>query len=144
MTTIWEVLERKGHEVHTIDPEATVFDALVTMAQKNIGALVVLEHGRVAGVLSERDYARKVILRGESSKEMTVRKIMSRGVICVAPERTVAECMGLMTDMRVRHLPVVAEEKLVGVISIGDVVKAVIAEKEFIIEQLEGYIRGNW
>lgn len=144
MTTIWEVLERKGHEVHTIDPDATVFDALVTMAQKNIGALVVLENGRVAGVLSERDYARKVILRGESSKELTVRKIMSRGVICVAPERTVAECMALMTDMRVRHLPVVAEEKLVGVISIGDVVKAVIAEKEFIIEQLEGYIRGNW
>ncbi|MBK6940601.1 MAG: CBS domain-containing protein [Planctomycetes bacterium] len=144
MTTIWEVLERKGHEVHTIEPDATVFDALVTMAQKNIGALVVLENGRVAGVLSERDYARKVILRGESSKELTVRKIMSRGVICVAPERTVAECMALMTDMRVRHLPVVAEEKLVGVISIGDVVKAVIAEKEFIIEQLEGYIRGNW
>jgi CBS domain-containing protein len=144
MTTIWEVLERKGHEVHTIDPDATVFDALVTMAQKNVGALVVLESGRVTGVLSERDYARKVILRGESSKELTVRKIMSRGVICVAPERTVAECMALMTDMRVRHLPVVAEEKLVGVISIGDVVKAVIAEKEFIIEQLEGYIRGNW
>ena len=144
MTTIWEVLERKGHTVHTIEPEATVFDALVLMAQKNVGALVVLENGRVAGVLSERDYARKVILRGESSKEMTVRKIMSRGVICVAPERTVAECMALMTDMRVRHLPVVAEEKLVGVISIGDVVKAVIAEKEFIIEQLEGYIRGNW
>lgn len=140
MTTIWEVLERKGHEVYTIDPDATVFDALVTMAQKNIGALVVLENGRVAGVLSERDYARKVILRGESSKELTVRKIMSRGVICVAPERTVAECMALMTDMRVRHLPVVAEEKLVGVISIGDVVKETIAEQRFIIAQLEHYI----
>jgi len=144
MKIVNEILAAKGREVFTTTPDAPVYDALVLMAQKNVGALVVVENDTVAGILSERDYARKVILRGESSKELPVQKIMSRRVICVSPEMGIEECMALMTGQRIRHLPVLKGERLVGVISIGDIVKALMAEQEFIIEQLEDYIRGSY
>lgn len=143
MKTVKDILSHKGNELYTIAPDASVYDALVLMAQKDIGALVVLEKDRVTGIISERDYARKVILRGESSKEMTVHKIMTRSVVCVAPKESVQKCMDLMTRERIRHLPVVSGDKLTGVISIGDVVKAMMSEQEQLIEQLEGYIRGG-
>jgi CBS domain-containing protein len=136
-------LRAKGHEVLTVAPETPVFDALQVMAERNVGALCVVEGAHLVGVFSERDYARKVILKGKSSKEIRVREIMSSHVLYVGPEHTIEECMALMTDKRVRHLPVLEEDRLVGVISIGDVVKAIISEQEFIIEQLQSYITGR-
>ena len=143
MNTVTQLLRAKGHEVLSVSPETAVFDALMVMAEKNVGALLVVEGERLVGVFSERDYARKVILKGKSSKEISVREIMSSHVLYVRPQHTIEECMALMTDKRVRHLPVLEEERLVGVISIGDVVKAIIAEREFMIEQLQNYITGR-
>ncbi|MBI1881824.1 MAG: CBS domain-containing protein [Chloroflexi bacterium] len=143
MQTVSQLLQTKGRQVWSIGPEALVIDALKLMAEKEVGALLVLEAGRVAGILSERDYARKVSLRGKSSKTTPVREIMTEKVVYVRPEQTVADCMALMTNKRIRHLPVMADDQLLGVISIGDVVKAVISEQEFIIEQLENYIIGR-
>ena len=143
MKIVKDILQAKGHEIWSISPERSVYDALTFMAEKNVGALVVMEKDRVIGIISERDYARKVILKGKSSKELAVREIMTSRVVCVRPEQTMEECMELMTDKHIRHLPVLDENRLVGLISIGDVVKAFIAEKEFIIGQLEGYITGN-
>ena len=143
MNTVTQLLRAKGHEVLSVSPETAVFDALMVMAEKNVGALLVVEGERLVGVFSERDYARKVILKGKSSKEISVREIMSSHVLYVRPQHTIEECMALMTDKRVRHLPVLEEERLVGVISIGDVVKAIIAEQEFMIEQLQNYITGR-
>src|SRR5262249_25689876 len=124
-------------------PDASVFEALKVMAEKNVGALLVIEGERLVGVFSERDYARKVILHGKASKEIPVREIMTAHVLYVRPHQTIEECMALMTDKRVRHLPVLDGEQLIGVISIGDVVKAIIAEQGFIIEQLQNYITGR-
>ena len=143
MKTVAQLLRAKGHDVLSISPEAFVFEALKVMAEKNVGALLVVEGERLVGVFSERDYARKVILKGKASKEIPVREIMTSHVLYVRPEQTIEECMALMTDKRVRHLPVLEEERLVGVISIGDVVKAIIAEQEFMIEQLQNYITGR-
>jgi len=144
MKTVAQLLRAKGHEVLSVSPETTVFAALELMAEKDVGALIVLEGGRVVGIFSERDYARKVVLRGKSSREIPVREIMSSRVLYVRPEQTIEECMALMTNKRVRHLPVLEEEeRLVGVISIGDVVKAIISEQEFVIEQLQNYITGE-
>ena len=143
MTTVGEILRIKGHEVWSIAPDATVYDALKVMADKNVGALLVMEGDRLEGILSERDYARKIILMGRSSKSTMVREIMATRVVCVRPEQTAEECMALMTDKRVRHLPVVEDERVIGVISIGDVVKNIISEQEFIIEQLERYVSGT-
>jgi CBS domain-containing protein len=141
MTTVRDVLSRKGSDVFTIELDASVFDALKRMAQEDVGALVVVERNAVIGVISERDYARKVILRGESSKDIPVARIMTRRVVTVTPDASIDECMGLMTDKRIRHLPVVEDGSLCGVVSIGDVVKALLAEKDFVIERLEEYIR---
>jgi CBS domain-containing protein len=140
MKTLKQLLEAKGREVYSIAPDARVFDALRLMADKSVGALIVVEGGRIAGILSERDYARKVILHGKSSHELQVRDIMTGKVISVHPGQTVEECMALMTEKRIRHLPVTEGERLIGVLSIGDLVKEVIAEQRQTIEQLESYI----
>jgi CBS domain-containing protein len=143
MITVKDILQSKGHEIISITPEATVYDALKIMADKNVGALVVLEDGAVAGIMSERDYARKVILHGKSSRELQVRDIMTSRVYYVHPGQNLQECMAQITDKHVRHLPVLAEDKLVGIISIGDVVKAIIADHESTIKLLENYITGS-
>lgn len=143
MTTVAQILEGKGSQVWSVRPNARVYDALQLMAEKNVGALLVLEGKELKGIFSERDYARKVILAGKSSRESTVGEIMSPTVFTVDPEQSVEECMALMTEQRVRHLPVVQDERVLGVISIGDAVKAIISEREFTIEQLQSYIRGS-
>ncbi|MBX7221006.1 MAG: CBS domain-containing protein [Blastocatellia bacterium] len=140
MRTVKHLLEGKSSNTWTIDPSATVFEALTMMAQKEVGALCVTENEKLVGILSERDYARKVILKGKTSRETLVGEIMTGDVITVRPEQSIDECMTLMTDKRLRHLPVVVDEKLVGIISIGDVVKDVISEQQHHIKQLEMYI----
>lgn len=138
--TVATILEGKGGEVLRIGPDATVFEALELMAEKGVGALVVTDGDHLAGILSERDYARKVILLDRGSRETKVAEIMTREVITVEPARTVTECMELMTERRFRHLPVVSDGELIGVISIGDVVKAVISQQRQLIKELEQYI----
>ena len=140
MKTVRQLLQAKGSQIYTIAPDARVFDALKLMAEKNVGALVVTEDGRLAGIMSERDYARKVILLSKSSHDIAVRDIMTAKVITVHPGQTVEECMALMTDKRIRHLPVTDGERVIGMLSIGDLVKEVIAEQEATIKQLESYI----
>jgi CBS domain-containing protein len=140
MKSLKQLLGAKGSQVHSIGPDAKVIEALQIMAHKDVGALVVLEGARIAGILSERDYARKVILRGKSSQDVPVREIMTAEVVTVDPSRTIEECMGLVTQRRVRHLPVVEDGALIGIVSIGDLVKEVIAEQEQTIRQLESYI----
>jgi CBS domain-containing protein len=142
MKTVQQLLESKTHRLLTVTPDTTVFDALKLMAEKEIGALVVLDGDKLAGIFSERDYARKIILHGKASRETSVQEIMTNKVVCVRPNNTVDECMALMTDKRIRHLPVVDGKRVMGVISIGDVVKEMLAEQQFIIEQLEHYIAG--
>jgi len=140
MKTVRQLIEEKGREVWTASPDQTVFSALELMAEKDVGALLVIEKERVVGIMSERDYARKVILKGVSSRETKVSEIMSRQVFFVRSEQTVEECLALMTQKHCRHLPVMAGKDLEGLVSIGDAVKAIIAEKEFRIGQLENYI----
>ena len=145
MKTVTHILEAKGSdEIHTIGPDDSVLDALERMAEKEVGALVVTEaSGQIVGLLSERDYARKVVLLGRFSKDTPTRDIMTSEVVCVSPEQSVDTCMGLMTQRHIRHLPVVAEERLVGIISIGDVVKAIIDDQKFAINELQHYIMGE-
>jgi CBS domain-containing protein len=140
MKTVNEILQAKATKLLSISPEASVLDALKLMAEREVGALVVLDGDQLAGIFSERDYARKVILFGKSSKDTAVSEIMTRKVVCVRPEQSVEDCMALMTDKRIRHLPVLQGNAVIGVISIGDVVKEVISEQRFMIEQLEHYI----
>ena len=144
MKSVVQVLKSKALPgVETVTPSASVFDAVKLMAEKNIGALLVLEEQRIVGIVTERDYARKIVLMGRSSKETPVGDVMSSPVMYVRPDQTNEECMALMTDNRVRHLPVVDQGRLVGLISIGDLVKDIISEQKFIIEQLEHYIAGD-
>lgn len=143
MITVNQLLQDKGGAAWSVSPDTTVFDALNLMAEKNVGALLVLEGDTLVGIFSERDYARKVILKGKSSKETPVKDIMTEEVLYVRPNQSIEECMALMTNKRIRHLPVLDGDKLVGIISIGDVVKAVISEQEFVIKQLENYITGT-
>lgn len=140
MKTVQQLLESKPHGVATVTPQTTVFDALKVMAEKDIGAVLVVDGETLVGIFSERDYARKVVLQGKASRDIPVREIMTERVVCVRPEQTVEQCMGLMTDKRIRHLPVLQSKRVVGVISIGDVVKEMLVEKEFVIQQLETYI----
>jgi CBS domain-containing protein len=140
MTTVRQLLDEKGSNVWKITSEANVFDALRLMAEKNVGALLVYDKNKIVGIFSERDYARKVILKGKSSREMSVAEIMTDKVVYIRPSRTIEEAMALMTDKHIRHLPVCEGEDLLGIISIGDVVKVMISDREFIIEQLENYI----
>jgi CBS domain-containing protein len=144
METVREILQHKGSEVWSVRPEATVHDALVEMAEKNVGALLVIgSDGRLRGIFSERDYARHVIDGGDNLRDIPVSEVMSRQLRGIAPERTVEECMAVMTQNRVRHLPVFDGGELIGLVSIGDVVNAVIHEKNFVIDQLEHYIAGS-
>ena len=140
MKTVQQLLESKRYSVISIAPSSTVLDALKVMAEKEIGAVIVLDGEHLVGIFSERDYARKVVLQGKSSKDTPVREIMTERVVCVRPEQSIEDCMGLMTDKRIRHLPVLVHKKVIGVISIGDVVKEMLSEKEFVIKQLESYI----
>ncbi len=138
--TISGLLDVKGRDVWSVSPNISAYEALVLMADKGIGALVVVEGGKPVGIFSERDYARKVILKGKSSRETSVAEIMSQPVCCVHSGTNIGECMTLMTEMRIRHLPVVDNDKLIGIVSIGDVVKTIISEQESVIRELEGYV----
>lgn len=141
MSTVAQILQSKSDRaVHTIAPAASVYDAVRRMAEKNIGALVVLEGERIAGLVTERDYARKIALMDRSSRDTPVRDIMTSQVLYVRPGQTSEECMALMTENRLRHLPVLEQGRLIGLVSIGDLVKDVISEQKFLIEQLEHYI----
>ena len=140
MKTVQQLLESKRHRLVSVSPDTTVLAALKIMAEKEIGAVLVLDGELLAGIFSERDYARKVVLHGKSSKDTPVCEIMTDEVVCVRPDQTIEDCMGLMTDKRIRHLPVLDTRKVVGVISIGDVVKEMLSEQEFVIKQLESYI----
>ncbi|HEY66629.1 MAG TPA: CBS domain-containing protein [Caldilineae bacterium] len=143
MKLVKDILNVKGRDVWSVSPDATVYEALQLMADKNIGAVLVVEEGEVVGILSERDYARKVILKGRSSLNTPVKEIMTSKVYYVSPEQTIEECMTLMTEKRIRHLPVLEDGRLVGIISIGDVVKAIISDQQVTIQQLENYILGR-
>ena len=140
MKTVKEILDTKGREVLSVGADDTVYNALKLMADKNVGALVVLGQGKLAGLFSERDYARKVTLQGRSSPDTKVEEVMTKRVVCTSLSHTAEECMALMTDKRVRHLPVVQDDQVIGLVSIGDLVKAIISHQKFIIEQLENYI----
>jgi len=143
MRSVKDILREKGTQIYSISPDAKVYDALQLMADKNVGALMVMEGDTAAGLISERDYARKIVLKGKLSKDIPVREIMTADMVCVGPDEDVEVCMELMTDKRVRHLPVLENDQLIGIISIGDIVKTIIRHKEEIIKQLEGYIKGR-
>ena len=143
MITVKEILKDKDGGMLTISPQETVYRALEIMAEKNLGALVVVEGGKVIGLFSERDYARNIVLKGKSSMDTLVKDLMNPTPCCVRPENTINDCMALITEKRTRHLPVLDGEKLIGIVSIGDVVKQYIVDKEFTIKQLENYIAGG-
>ena len=142
MRTVRQLLDEKGHDIESIGPDDSVFDAIQKMADANIGSLMVVEDDRPVGIFTERDYARSVILKGKSSPTTPVRDIMTTRVVYVQPEQTVEQCMAIMTDKHIRHLPVLRDDKLIGMISIGDLVKSIIADQKFTIEQLEQFIHG--
>jgi CBS domain-containing protein len=143
MMTIKHVLAQKGRVVRAIHPDATVFDALKLMAGHNVGSMAVLENGTIVGLITERHYAREIVLKGRTSPGTRVRDVMSTKVVFARPDQTVEECMAIMTAKAVRHLPVLEDGRLVGLVSIGDMVKSVIGDQQFIIEQLEHYIHGH-
>jgi CBS domain-containing protein len=144
MKSVAEILKSKPDQtVHSVAPGVSVYDALRLMANKNIGALLVMEEGRIVGILSERDYARKIVLMDRSSKQTAVREVMTSSVMYARPDQSNEECMALMTDNRLRHLPVIEHGKLLGLVSIGDLVKDIISDQQFTIEQLQHYIQGQ-
>ena len=142
MTTVQDILKTRRNEVWTTTPETIVFDALGIMADKNVGALLVVRNDSIAGILSERDYARKVELKEKNSRELRVQDIMTSNPVCVSPDQSIEECMKIMNERHIRHIPVLEDRKLVGMITIRDAIKAVISEKEHTIAQLENYIKG--
>jgi CBS domain-containing protein len=143
MATVKQLLEQKGRQVWSIDPGATVYDAIKKMADQDVGSLVVLKNDKLVGIVTERHYARNVFLKGRASPKTRVGEIMERSVVCARPDQSVDECMALMSAKRIRHLPVVdVEGKVLGIISIGDLVQSIIGDREFVIEQLEHYIHG--
>ena len=142
--TVRSILKQKGHQVWSVAPQAMVYDAVEIMANKCIGALLVISEGRAVGVMSERDYARKVVLQGKSSTKTQVREIMTSPVISVSPDDTVQDCMQIMTESHIRHLPVVENENVVGIVSIGDLVKSIISAQRETIQQLHNYINGTY
>jgi CBS domain-containing protein len=143
METVKDILRTKGHDVWSVAPDATVLEALELMAAKDVGAVLVLDDGSLVGILSERDYARKVILLGKTSKDTPVWEIMTSRVLYVSGDRTIQECLALMTDKRIRHLPVMESDQVIGVVSIGDVGRAIISDQQFMLDQLEHYITGG-
>ena len=143
MTTVQQLLAQKGRGVLSVRPEDTVYDAIKKMADENVGSLVVMEQGKLIGIITERHYSRNVFLKGRSSPQTRVADIMERNVVCVRPSQSVEECMALMNAKRVRHLPVIDDGTLLGIVSIGDLVKSIISDREFVIEQLEHYIHGT-
>ncbi len=143
MTTVKHVLDKKGRDVHSIHPDASVFDALKRMAENDIGSLIVLEGDKLVGIITERHYSREIALKGRTSPETLVRDIMSTRVMFARPEQSVEECMAVMTARAVRHLPVLENKRVVGIVSIGDMVKSVIDDQKFIIEELEHFIHGE-
>ena len=142
MATVNQMLQSKGRQVYTVTPDTTVLAALQVMADQDVGALVVMDGDDIAGIFSERDYARKIVLLGKTSRETPVSAIMTADVICVTPEQSDDKCLAIMTDRRIRHLPVLDDGRLAGIISIGDVVKAIIADQRLMINHLEDYIHG--
>jgi len=140
MQTIAEILRDKGSEVWSVRPDEVILDALKIMAEKGVGALLVMDNDKLVGIISERDYARKVALEGRSSRESKVSEIMSHRVLCARPDQTVQECMALMSDKRSRHLPILDHKEIIGIVSIGDLVKSIIADQQFEIENLQYYI----
>lgn len=144
METVNQILERKGHDVESIDASATVYEALERMAERDIGSLLVRDGGRSVGLFSERDYARNVVLRGKTARDTQVSEIMNSDVLIVQPEQSLMECMVLMTEKRVRHLLVLDETKVVGIVSIGDLIKAIVSDQQFTIDQLVRYISGEF
>jgi len=143
MKTVNDMLRDKGHSVWSVAPDATVFEALELMAAKNVGAVLVLDGGRLVGILSERDYARKVTLLGKTSRDTPVSEIMTGRVLYVNADQTIQECMALMTEKRIRHLPVMEGDRVIGVVTIGDVGRAIISDQQFMLSQLEHYITGG-
>ncbi len=143
MRTVGALLQIKGNDVWSIGPDASVYEALQLLAEKNVGALLVRDGDELVGIVSERDYARQVELAGKTARDTRVNEIMTRRVVCVGPEQTLEQCMALMTEERIRHLPVLDQGRLVGIISIGDVVKEVIADQQSLIQHLERYIAGQ-
>ncbi|MBC8176990.1 MAG: CBS domain-containing protein [Desulfobacteraceae bacterium] len=144
MTNIGQLLKTKGNEIWSIAPQATIYEALQVMSEKDVGALLVVHKGDVVGIFSERDYARKLILKGKFSKDTSVEELMTRKVLYVGPESTIEDCMALMTAKSVRHLPILKDERLIGIVTLGDVVKQIISDQEFTIHQLENYISGSY
>ena len=142
-TIISDLLKEKSNQIWSVDPNDTVYHALQLMAEKNIGALLVIENDQVVGIFSERDYARKGILKGKASKDTPVSEMMTTRVYFVKPDQAIQDCLTLFTDKRIRHLPVIEGEKILGVVSIGDVVKGIISYQESAIQQLEEYITGR-
>ena len=142
MTNIGQLLKTKGNEIWSIAPQATIYEALQVMSEKDVGALLVVHKGDVVGIFSERDYARKLILKGKFSKDTSVEELMTRKVLYVGPESTIEDCMALMTAKSVRHLPILENKQLFGIVTLGDVVKQIISQQEFTIEQLENYVSG--
>ena len=140
MTTVQQILNEKGHQILSVDPDASVFDAIQEMTDKDVGALLVVENNRLLGLFTERNYTRNVILKGKSSPKTPVRDVMTSPIMTARPQQSVSECMAVMTEKRVRHLPVLEDSNLLGIISIGDLVKSIIADQQFTIEQLEQYI----
>ena len=142
MTTIANLLKNKGHEIWSVAPTDLVFDAITSMAEKGVGALLVMDADKLVGIFSERDYARKIVLEGKSSRNTSVADIMTRDVIRASPEQSIEDCMSVMTENHIRHLPVAEDDQIIGVISIGDLVKVIIVEQKELIAQLERYISG--
>jgi len=143
MTTIAQLLNTKGDQIWSVEPKATIFEALEIMSEKEIGALLVMEDGKLTGIFSERDYARKVILKGKSSKETLVEELMTKKVFYIDSQNTINDCMAMMTAKRIRHVPVIEDNQVVGIVTIGDVVNQIISEQEVTINHLENYITGS-
>jgi CBS domain-containing protein len=144
MITIKELLRKKSGDIWSINPQASVYQALELMAQKDVGALLVIENDRLVGIFSERDYARKVILKGKASKETAVSELMTKSVYYVTPDNTLEEAMALMTSKHIRHLPIMSQGKLVSIVTLGDVVKRIISEQKLTIDELENYLTGGY